>query len=166
MAGSDDEIGAALEAIGLGWDAVGHLILTHQHMDHVGSAENVLLAAPDAMGYAGAADIPQIRVSRPLTAAEDGDDIFGLRVVATPGHTAGSISVLDEIGGVFIAGDALRTEDGQVTRPGDRNTADSAMATESIVKIGGLSFETLLVGHGEPILTGASGLVAALGAEG
>jgi hypothetical protein len=30
--------------------------------------------------------------------------------------------------------------------------------------MGGLTFETLLVGHGEPILQGASGQVAALAA--
>jgi amino acid transporter len=37
-------------------------------------------------------------------------------------------------------------------------------AKASVVKMGGLTFETLLVGHGEPILQGASGQVAALAA--
>jgi hypothetical protein len=31
-----------------------------------------------------------------------------------------------------------------------------------VAKLGALRFETLLVGHGEPITSGASGLVAAL----
>jgi hypothetical protein len=34
------------------------------------------------------------------------------------------------------------------------------------VKLGGLTFETLLVGHGDPIESGASAAVAALGAAG
>ena len=38
------------------------------------------------------------------------------------------------------------------------------LALEAIVKLGGLTFETLLVGHGEPIESGASALVAELGA--
>jgi hypothetical protein len=33
------------------------------------------------------------------------------------------------------------------------------------VKLGSLAFETLLVGHGEPITSGASALVAALAAS-
>ncbi len=39
-------------------------------------------------------------------------------------------------------------------------------AKRSIVKLGTLSFETLLVGHGDPIESGASALVAELGAAG
>lgn len=41
-----------------------------------------------------------------------------------------------------------------------------AVAKQSIVKLGAMSFETLLVGHGEPIEGGASAAVAALGAAG
>jgi hypothetical protein len=36
------------------------------------------------------------------------------------------------------------------------------MAEASVVKLGKLTFETLLVGHGEPILSGASAEVARL----
>ena len=39
-------------------------------------------------------------------------------------------------------------------------------AKRSIVKLGGLTFETLLVGHGDPIERGAAALVAELGAAG
>jgi hypothetical protein len=41
-----------------------------------------------------------------------------------------------------------------------------AEAKRSVVKIGGLAFETLLVGHGDPIERGASRAVAELGAAG
>jgi glyoxylase-like metal-dependent hydrolase (beta-lactamase superfamily II) len=159
--GSESAIAEALQAAGLGWDAVGHVILTHRHGDHVGSLDAALAAAPDAVAYAGREDIPSIEADRELTAVGDGDLVFDLQIVATPGHTAGHISVLDTAGGLFVAGDALSTADGKVGDSNPRFTDDMDQAMASIRKIGGLEFETLLVGHGDPILTGASALVAA-----
>lgn len=165
VAGSADAIEEALSGVGLGWDTVGHLVLTHHHGDHVGSAADVLSRAPDAAAYAGAEDIGAITgLPRPLAAVGDGDEVFGLQVVTTPGHTAGSISVLDRAAGVLVAGDALRTEGGRPALPGAQFTVDMDQARTSVAKLGGLAFETLLVGHGEPIESGASGLVAELGA--
>jgi glyoxylase-like metal-dependent hydrolase (beta-lactamase superfamily II) len=166
VGGSADAIETSLAGVGLDWSAVGHLILTHHHGDHVGSAADVLERAPGAVGYAGAEDIPSIAVPRPLTAVGDGEEVFGLRVVTTPGHTAGSISVLDPVGGILVAGDALRTDAGMPGLPGAQFTVDMDQAKQSIVKLGSLAFETLLVGHGDPIESGASGAVAALGAAG
>jgi glyoxylase-like metal-dependent hydrolase (beta-lactamase superfamily II) len=164
VAGSDDDIASALERLGLDWDAVGHVVLTHQHDDHAGSAAAVLTAAAAATGYAGEADIPAIAVPRPLVAVSDGDTVFGLRIVATPGHTAGHIAVVDEAGGVLVAGDALNTSDGNVTGPNPSFSADMTAAMASVAKLGALRFETLLVGHGDPITSGASAKVAALAA--
>ncbi len=45
VAGSDDDIAAALDRLGLDWGAVGHVVLTHLHADHAGSASAVLTAA-------------------------------------------------------------------------------------------------------------------------
>jgi glyoxylase-like metal-dependent hydrolase (beta-lactamase superfamily II) len=161
-AGSEGDIGAALERIGLGWDAVGHVIVTHRHSDHVGGLGRVLQSLPpEAIGYAGAEDIPVIPAPESLVAAADGDVVFGLTIIATPGHTPGHISVLDEVSGILIAGDALGTTAGQVTGPNPRFTPDMATALESVAKLGTFQFETLLVGHGEPIVSGASELVAA-----
>ncbi len=166
VAGSADAIETSLTDVGLDWTAVGHLILTHHHGDHVGSAPDILERAPEALAYAGAEDIAAIPVPRALTAAADGDEVFGLRIVTTPGHTPGSISVLDPIGGLLVAGDALGTDAGQPALPGAQFTDDMALAKRSIVKLGGLTFETLLVGHGDPIEGGASRAVAELGAAG
>ncbi len=160
--GSDDEITAALEGAGLGWDAVGHVILTHWHPDHAGSISAVLDLAPLATGYAGTADIPSIVASRELKPVEDGDRVFDLRIVGTPGHTAGHVSVLDEVGGVLVAGDALGTVGGPLAGSDPQFTENADAARASVVKLGGLQFETLLVGHGDPILSGASAQVAAL----
>jgi glyoxylase-like metal-dependent hydrolase (beta-lactamase superfamily II) len=163
---SEGAIGEALSAAGLGWDAVGHVILTHRHRDHAGSIDAVLAAAKDAAAYAGAADIPAITTTQPLVAVGDGETVFGLRIVATPGHTMGHVAVLDEVGGLLVAGDALRTVGGTLAGSNPAFTDDVAEARASVAKLGELRYETLLVGHGEPILTGASAQVAALAAAG
>jgi glyoxylase-like metal-dependent hydrolase (beta-lactamase superfamily II) len=156
---NEGDILAALEAVGLGWGDVGHVILTHWHGDHAGSAAAILEAAPDAQGYAGAADVAHIAVPRPLVPVVDGDSVFDLRIVATPGHTAGHIAVLDEALGVLVAGDALTTNDGRATSWPLGSTEDREEAQRSVAKLAALDFETLFVGHGEPIQSGASALV-------
>lgn len=163
---SADAIEAALGSLSLGWAAVGHVILTHKHGDHAGSAGVVLERAPDAMGYAGAEDIAGITVPRALTPVQDGDRVFDLQVVTTPGHTAGSISVLDPAGSVLVAGDALRVTDGRPAYPDGQFTEDMDGARASVAKLAALAFDTLLVGHGDPIEGGAAAAVAALAAGG
>ena len=81
VVGSEDDIEAVLGRVGLDWGAVGHVVLTHMHPDHAGSAAAVLDKAPDATGYAGAEDIAAIAVPRPLTAVADDDRVFDLRIV-------------------------------------------------------------------------------------
>src|SRR5688500_3939058 len=149
--GNEGDILAALEAVGLGWGNVGHVILTHWHNDHTGSAAAVLEAAPDAQGYAGAGDIPRIVVPRPLVPVSDGDEVFDLRIVTTPGHTPGHIAVLDEALGVLVVGDALTTNDGRPTSYPIGTTEDMEEAQRSVAKLAALDFETLFVGHGEPV---------------
>jgi glyoxylase-like metal-dependent hydrolase (beta-lactamase superfamily II) len=165
VAGSADAIEASLAGLGVAWAAVGHLVLTHHHGDHAGSAAEILERAPDALGYAGAEDIAAITVPRPLTPVQDGDRVFDLQVITAPGHTAGSICLLDPTGSVLVAGDALRTEGGRPTFPGEQFTDDMDEAIGSVAKLGALTFDTLLVGHGEPIEGNASRLVAELAAS-
>ena len=166
VAGSEDAIGDALTRIGLDWPAVGHVILTHKHPDHAGSIAAVLQRATDAAGYIGTGDLAAVTAPRPLTGLADGDRVFDLDIVGTPGHTVGHISVLDPVAGVLVAGDALVTTGGTLAGSNPSFTEDAAAAKATVVKLGALRFETLLVGHGEPILTGASTQVAALGAAG
>jgi glyoxylase-like metal-dependent hydrolase (beta-lactamase superfamily II) len=165
VGGSADDIEASLMGIGLAWDDVAHLILTHKHGDHIGSAADVMTSATGATAYAGQEDIGAITVPRGMTAVGDGDSVFGLTIVTTPGHTPGSISVFDPVGGLLVAGDAMGTSGGKPIPPGAQFTEDPAVAKQSIVKLGGLTFETLLVGHGDPIESGASKAVAELGAS-
>ena len=163
VSGSEDAIEASLKGIGRGWADVAHVILTHKHPDHAGSIGPVLTKAASAVGSIGAGDLAAVQAPRPLTALNDGDRVFDLRIIATPGHTAGHISVLDEAGGILAVGDALRTDTGQLAGSNPQFTEDAAAASASVVKLGGLTFETLLPGHGEPITSGASAGVKALG---
>ena len=159
---SEAAIGSALGKAGLGWDAVGHVVVTHKHGDHQGSLGAVLDLAPDATWYAGAADIPQISAPREPTAVGDGDEVNGLSIIETPGHTPGHISVLDTAGGILVAGDSLNGSTNGVTGANPQFTEDMELANASISKLAGFDYEVILFGHGEPVLTGGSAAVAAL----
>jgi glyoxylase-like metal-dependent hydrolase (beta-lactamase superfamily II) len=164
VGGSAPQIEAGLAAVGLSWDAVAHVILTHLHANHIGSLGDVMAAAPAATGYAGQGDIDQIASPRPLVAVGDGDRVFGLRIIDTPGHTPGHICVLDPVGGLLVAGDALIGSRGGVAGPNPQFTSDLATANESVKKLATFEFETALFGHGEPVGSGASTAVAGLAA--
>ncbi len=163
--GSEDEIGASLGILGLGWGDVGHVIVTHLHNDHQGSLPAVLVLATGAEAYAGVADIPEINSPRQLSAVADGDSVCGRKIISTPGHTPGHISVLDEVGGLLVAGDALNGADGGVIGANPRFTADIVAADESIAKLATFTFDTVVFGHGEPVTGLASQQVAALSAS-
>ena len=163
--GSAASIEAVLGEVGLGWGDVGHVVLTHHHGDHAGSIGAVLEAATGATGYIGAADLPNVTAPRALTPLEDGADVAGLRIVATPGHTPGHIAVLDPVAGILVAGDALGVQGGAAVAPNAQFTADMATAEASVKALAELAFETLLVGHGEPLETGGQASVAALAAS-
>ena len=162
--GSLPQIEAGLGEIGLGWADVGSVVLTHRHPDHIGSVGAVMSAATSADGFAGAADIGSIPTPRPLAAVGDGDRVFGMDIIETPGHTPGHICVLDTAGGILVAGDALNGGAGGVVGPNPNFTPDMDTANESVKKLGALSFDTVVFGHGEPVRGGASDLVAALAA--
>jgi glyoxylase-like metal-dependent hydrolase (beta-lactamase superfamily II) len=164
VSGSEGEIEAALGEVGLGWEQVGHVILTHRHPDHIGSAPAALEAATGATGYAGEGDLASITSPRELTALADGDSVFGLDVIGTPGHTAGHICLLDLVAGVLVAGDALVGAEGGVVGPDPQFSSDHDEALRSVEKLAGFVYEQILFGHGEPVTSGGSTLVADLAA--
>jgi glyoxylase-like metal-dependent hydrolase (beta-lactamase superfamily II) len=155
------KIADVVRTAGLSWDAVNHVILTHYHPDHIGSVGEVLTAAAKATAYAGAADIPQIKSPRPIKAVGDNDEVFGLRVIATPGHTPGHVCVFDPAGSLLILGDAMNNID-QLSGPNPQYTADMAQAHQSVKKLAKLKFERAVFGHGEPIDKAASQAIAKL----
>jgi glyoxylase-like metal-dependent hydrolase (beta-lactamase superfamily II) len=162
VVGSAQRIGEVVQEAGLGWDAVRNLIVTHHHPDHAGSVADVLGLAQAATIWAGAADIPTIRAPRDIVPAEDGAEIFGLRVVATPGHTIGHISVYDELASTLITGDALVNVGGTLAPSPAQFSADMTLVAESVKKIAALGFERALFMHGDPIESGASAAIGRL----
>jgi glyoxylase-like metal-dependent hydrolase (beta-lactamase superfamily II) len=159
---SGAKFGEVIKTAGLGWDAVGHVILTHYHPDHIGSMGEVLEVAAKATVYAGAEDIPQIKSPRTIKPAADGDEVFGLQIIATPGHTPGHICVFDPVGLLLVVGDAMTNINNKLGGSNPQYTTNMAQANESVKKLAGLKFEKAVFGHGEPIEQGASDAVIKL----
>ena len=79
---------------------------------------------------------------------------MGLAIIPTPGHTPGHIAVHDEAAGVLVVGDAIGVHDGKLAALlGTSEDVPQMQASVSI--LAGLSFDTLLPGHGDPIVSGA-----------
>jgi len=88
--------------------------------------------------------------------------VFGLRVIATPGHTPGHVCVFDPAGSLLILGDAMNNRDNKLTGPNPQYTVDMAQARQSVKKLAKLTFQRAMFGHGEPIDKGASQAIAKL----
>lgn len=96
------------------------------------------------------------RPFQPDILLSDSDVIAGLICIHTPGHTPGSISLLDPATGVIFVGDALRFDGRKIEGPPAQFTPDMGLAQQSIKKIAGLKFDILLSGHGVPLRPAAA----------
>jgi glyoxylase-like metal-dependent hydrolase (beta-lactamase superfamily II) len=154
LANSSSAIEEGLKAAGSGWDQVRHIIITHHHPDHAGGLTGL---SADAKGtfYAGEGDVGSIVTDRTLKPVKDGDEVFGLQIIGTPGHTPGHIAVFDPSLGVLVAGDALNTQNG-LAGSNPQFTANATQAAESVRKMAALQVKAILPGHGEPLTTNAA----------
>ncbi len=184
---------AGIQALGHSPQDIRRILLTHQHIDHVGGLAS-LVQLTGAETWAHPADAPAIegRAARevprgamgllfrtvllprlrsaPITHRVSEDETLpvlsaegGLRVVETPGHTIGHISFYLPARKLLFAGDAVRSEGGKLTPPPAVFSLDMPMALQSVRKLAALDIDTCLPGHGAPITSGAQALLAAIG---
>jgi glyoxylase-like metal-dependent hydrolase (beta-lactamase superfamily II) len=81
---------------------------------------------------------------------EDGtrlDLAGGTKVISTPGHTPGHISLYLERSKVLIAGDALRAERGALNGPNPSMILEMRTAIQSIRRLADLEIDTIVCYH-------------------
>ncbi|MFI1987709.1 MBL fold metallo-hydrolase [Actinoplanes sp. NPDC020271] len=161
--GSAAAIEDGLKAAGSGFAAVRHVILTHYHDDHIGGLEGIEPQVKATI-YAGSGDAANIITDKPVKPLNGGDEVFGLRIVDTPGHTAGHISIFEPATGTLVAGDALRTQNG-LESSDPQFTTDQTLASASVKALAKLDVKAILPGHGEPLTTGANEALQELAAS-
>lgn len=180
IVGNGEAIAAALQDWGLDRDALTHVLITHWHPDHAGSAAE-LSTWPRARVWAHRIDAPIIRglevgAFPHLSHAEEGlyaqisgtvpdapncrvdrelgdDEILaeiGARVVSVPGHTHGSIALHFPEARVLFTGDIATQNQGQVLL-GPFNQ-DRPRAHFSFRRFADIDVDTVCFGHGQPLL--------------
>jgi hydroxyacylglutathione hydrolase len=179
----------AIKKLGYSPSDVARIIITHHHIDHVGSLAalkkatraRVIAHGEDAPYINGQLPQPGLVVSSRLSRAvaslhwlwdcapaevdmliDDGDEIpllGGIKVLHTPGHTPGSICLFLQKERLVIVGDLL--SHGPALRlPAKKYTVDLTQEIDSISKLASLDFDTICFGHGVPIMRKARAAVA------
>lgn len=160
---------AYMKKAGLKPTDITSILISHVHPDHV-SGLAALKDASDAEVAAHQIEVEFISKRKPYfdwdlahapvevdVPLEDGDRYQELTVLHTPGHTPGSIALLDEAHDLLIAGDSMRVlDDGLIAPMDDTYNIDPVQHRDSMRKLTGFSFEALIVGHGAAMASGAS----------
>lgn len=178
MPRNDKKITKYIETLNRNPTDVSTIVLTHFHIDHVGTAKklkeetNAKIAVHelDADFVSGKRSPPKpknlmfkalssvvhaepVEVDMPL---KEGDMVGDLMIIHTPGHSDGSIALFDKDRKVMFVGDTIRFSGGKLEGPPEHFTLDMDKAKESIGKISIYEFDIMLSGHGEPLVVDAS----------
>jgi glyoxylase-like metal-dependent hydrolase (beta-lactamase superfamily II) len=139
-------------ALGLDPRDVVAVFLTHLHWDHAWSMRLFC----NAEGFVGQHEIPMpvppwLKTGRGLTGVAEGQMLtvagISVRVLATPGHTSGSVSYLAAERFLF-SGDAIRLRNGEAFPFPFYFNRNNRVLAQSIRKLAGLKgVECLLTAH-------------------
>ena len=183
----EDEILAQCAAAGVSPREIERIILTHHDIDHMGSAAALVettgakvLALAEEAPYIDGRKTPQkappperlaqmpefkavldrrktLPVDELLNDGQILDIAGGVKVVATPGHTVGHLSLYLERSKTIIAGDALTSENGHLNGPMEGATPDMDTALASVKKLAALDVEAIVCYHGGVVDSDAGG---------
>lgn len=154
----------------LGGRRLDYVFLTHRHYDHVGGLASILdkfnptvfigagdaepISSGDSESTLGTTFCGEIRPTK-VVEVHEGDrfDLGGhvLHVIETPGHTIGSICLLDSSTDILFSGDTLFVDGiGRTDLP----TASVADMRKSLIKLRSFKFDGLYSGHGPAVKKG------------
>jgi len=188
MPGNSEAILSFIRSLGRDPAELAHIVITHGHMDHAGSATELRrMTGAKVVAHTGetarkrdgtsvlnvdySEAKPWVRGLSHLVRftpcvvdvpAKDGDTLpylNGLQVVHTPGHTRGSMCPLLVERGVLFVGDTIINNKDRLSRPLPLGS-DTRESEESLARVAQLDFETCCFGHGPTITAGARDLVA------
>jgi len=81
--------------------------------------------------------------------------VEGLKGFRMPGHTRGSICLLDEESGALFVGDLMVERDGKLYEVPQQYSEDPMMNRERIKELLNIEFKAIYPAHGEPVLENA-----------
>ena len=145
---------AYIDAAGLKPDA---LVITNRN--HLRTREDVL-ARWEIKTVLHEAEVAQAGVPADWV-VEDGDDVYGLKVVHVPGKSPGEIALFWPERRALLVGDALIAPYGKIKTVPEEKMDDPALLKRSLAGLKTLDFDVLLVGDGDPVLSGAKAAAAA-----
>jgi len=181
LRGSSAKIIDFVHQLGRSVEEISLIIITHNHFDHIGGLVELrkLTKAKVAIHKAAIIDadgdppypggirkLLRVPLFSPLRGRfmlspgdvdiqlEDGkvlEPLGGLKVVHTPGHTPGSISLYSPKHKLLIVGDALVKSHNAPQLPHKMVSTNFAEAMNSIRKMAQLDFDILCFGHGKPL---------------
>ena len=170
-----------IREIGREPEELSHLLVTHAHPDHIGSASSVAKktgarviahqadtkrrgngASLNYMGVFGSLPVPLPFFERtPVATLVDEGDVLpiagGIRVIHTPGHTPGSVCFLEEGTGSLFSGDTIFSDGERVSRSVPFPGYDAEAYRTSLARLATLDFDAICGGHGAPLKSGGAG---------